>query len=200
MIAAPFGCEPIQRLIQVSEAILCPSQNSPKKRLGRVFGPQTGYVQAFLLLLSPLLPSTKTGSRSGSYNCRLQPIFQNHIILPTDTTLLLLTRKHPLKPSLDQVCNVAGKLLNNSVVEALDILKHALVIFGDEVDGYSLPSKPPRAPNPVEVVLGLGGQVIVDDQRHLGRQHTQMLDNTKEAEAWTINQREGDKPNTSMLP
>ena len=68
---------------------------------------------------------------------------------------------------LDEVGNVGRQLLNHGVVEALDVLKHPLVILADEVDGHTLAAKASRAANTVQVILRLGGQVIVDDQRHL---------------------------------
>lgn len=53
------------------------------------------------------------------------------------------------------------------VVEALDVLQHPLVVLADEVDGNTLAAEAARATDTVQVVLGLGGQVVVDDQRHL---------------------------------
>ena len=70
-------------------------------------------------------------------------------------------------PFLDEVGNVGGQLLNHGVVEALDVLQHALVILADEVDGHALAAKAAGAANAVQVVLRLGGQVIVDDQGDL---------------------------------
>ena len=69
--------------------------------------------------------------------------------------------------SLDEVGHVGGQLLDDGVVEALHVLQDALVLLGHKVDGHSLASKAPRAADAVEVVLGLGGQVVVDDQGHL---------------------------------
>ena len=67
----------------------------------------------------------------------------------------------------DEVCDVAWQLLNGRVVELLDILQHPLVLLGHKVDGDSLSSKTSTTANTVEVVLGLGGQVVVDDQGYL---------------------------------
>mmetsp|Transcript_21792 Transcript_21792/g.47600 ORF Transcript_21792/g.47600 Transcript_21792/m.47600 type:complete len:334 (-) Transcript_21792:324-1325(-) len=74
---------------------------------------------------------------------------------------------HSCFSSLDQISHVGRQLLNDSVVEALDVLHHPLVIPGDEVNGNTLASEASRTTNAVQVVLGLGGQVVVDDQRHL---------------------------------
>lgn len=68
---------------------------------------------------------------------------------------------------LDQIGNVAGQLLNSGIVELLDILQHPLVLLGHEVDGNSLSAKPTATTDTVKVVLWLGRQVVVDDQRHL---------------------------------
>jgi len=70
---------------------------------------------------------------------------------------------------LDEIGNIGRQLLNHGVVEALDVLEHPLVVLADEVDGHALAAKAARATNTVQVVLRLGGQVIVDDQRHLQR-------------------------------
>ena len=69
--------------------------------------------------------------------------------------------------SLDEIGHIGGQLLNGGVVEALHILQQPLVVLGDEVDGDSLAAEAAGAPDPVQVVLRLGGQVVVDDQRHL---------------------------------
>eukprot|EP00955_Chlamydomonas_euryale_P102321 365412-Chlamydomonas_euryale.AAC.15 len=59
------------------------------------------------------------------------------------------------------------ELLNDGVVEALDVLKHALVIARNKVDCNTLAAKATRATNAVQVVLRLARKVVVDDQRHL---------------------------------
>ena len=74
-----------------------------------------------------------------------------------------LTRLWPL----DEVGNVGRKLLNDRVVEALDVLEHPLVIADDKVDGNSLAAKAAGTTDTVEVVLRLGGEVIVNDQGDL---------------------------------
>mmetsp|Transcript_22784 Transcript_22784/g.54534 ORF Transcript_22784/g.54534 Transcript_22784/m.54534 type:complete len:262 (+) Transcript_22784:284-1069(+) len=68
---------------------------------------------------------------------------------------------------LDEVSNVCGELLDGGVVELLDVLQHAIVVQGDEVDGNTLAAKAPGAANAVEVVLRLGGEVVVDDKGDL---------------------------------
>ena len=73
----------------------------------------------------------------------------------------------PSTPHLDEVGDVGGQLLHHGVVEALDVLQHALVVLADEVDGHALAAKAAGAADTVQVVLGLGGQVIVDDQGDL---------------------------------
>ena len=49
----------------------------------------------------------------------------------------------------------------------MDVLEHPLVVADDKVDGDSLAAEATRAPDTMEVVLGLSGKVIVDHQRHL---------------------------------
>merc|ERR1711874_67404 len=53
------------------------------------------------------------------------------------------------------------------VVELLYILKRAFVVVGHEVDGNSLTTESASSSNPVNVVLPVGGQVVVDDERDL---------------------------------
>jgi hypothetical protein len=70
--------------------------------------------------------------------------------------------------SLQQVRHVGRQLLDLGVVEALDVLEQALVVLGDKVDGDALAAEPTRPADAVQVVLRLGGQVVVDDQGDLG--------------------------------
>lgn len=39
--------------------------------------------------------------------------------------------------------------------------------LGDEVDGHTLAPESAGTPYTVDVVLAVGGEVVVDDQRHL---------------------------------
>ena len=48
-----------------------------------------------------------------------------------------------------------------------NIAQHAHVLRGDEVDGDTLPSEPTTTTDTVDVVLAVGGQVVVDDERNL---------------------------------
>merc|ERR1719234_1549646 len=70
-------------------------------------------------------------------------------------------------PQLYQVRNVHGHFVNLGVVEFLDILECPLVVVGDKVDGNSLTAEPSATSDPVDVVLPVGGQVVVDDQGDL---------------------------------
>mmetsp|Transcript_20996 Transcript_20996/g.42655 ORF Transcript_20996/g.42655 Transcript_20996/m.42655 type:complete len:386 (+) Transcript_20996:219-1376(+) len=69
--------------------------------------------------------------------------------------------------SSDEVGDVHGHLLDLGVVELLDVAHVAHVVARHKVDGNALTTETPRAPNPVDVVLPVGGEVVVDDQRHL---------------------------------
>jgi hypothetical protein len=66
-----------------------------------------------------------------------------------------------------KVSNVGGQLLNHHIVEPLDVKQHPLVVTGHKVDGNTLPTKTTTTTNAMQVVLWLGGKVIVDDQGHL---------------------------------
>lgn len=49
----------------------------------------------------------------------------------------------------------------------LDITENANIILSDEVYSHTLASKTSRSTDPVDVVLTVRGQIVVDDQRHL---------------------------------
>ena len=53
------------------------------------------------------------------------------------------------------------------MVELLDVLHVADVAGHDEVDGHTLTTETAGATDAVDVVLSVGGQVVVDDQTHL---------------------------------
>ena len=72
-----------------------------------------------------------------------------------------------IEHKLKQARNILGKLLNGGVVELLNLSHHLLIGIHNEVDGSSLPSVTTRTTNTVNVVLTVGGEVVVDDQRHL---------------------------------
>jgi hypothetical protein len=54
-----------------------------------------------------------------------------------------------------------------SAVELLNLSHHAHIISGDEVDGNTLTTETTTTTDAVDVVLAVGGQVVVDDQRDL---------------------------------
>ena len=69
--------------------------------------------------------------------------------------------------SLDEVSDVHGHFLDLGVVELFDVPQVPDVTFGEEVDGYTLPSEAAGATDTVDVVLAVGGEVEVDDQGDL---------------------------------
>jgi hypothetical protein len=68
---------------------------------------------------------------------------------------------------LDQVSHVHGHLLDLSAVELFDLAHHADIVSGDEVDGDTLSSETTTTTDAVDVVLAVGREVVVDDQRDL---------------------------------
>jgi hypothetical protein len=68
---------------------------------------------------------------------------------------------------LDEVGNVHGHLLNLSAVELLDLSHHADILGGHEVDRNTLPSETTSTTDSVDVVLTVGGEIVVDDQGNL---------------------------------
>ena len=63
--------------------------------------------------------------------------------------------------------NVHGHLLDLGAVELLDLTHHTDIVSGDEVDGNTLTTETTTTPDTVNVVLTVGGQVVIDDQRNL---------------------------------
>ena len=68
---------------------------------------------------------------------------------------------------LDEVGNVHGHLLDLSTVELFDLAHHANIVLGNEVDGNTLSSEATTTADAMNVVLTVGGQIVVDDQRDL---------------------------------
>lgn len=63
-------------------------------------------------------------------------------------------------------------LINLGGVVLLNIPEDADVIAAHKVDGNTLATVPPGAANAVDVQLTVVGQVVVDHQGHLRREHT----------------------------
>lgn len=68
---------------------------------------------------------------------------------------------------LDEVGNVHGHLLDLGAVELLNLTHHADILGGDEVDGDTLSAETTTTTNSVDVVLTVGGEIVVDDQGNL---------------------------------
>lgn len=68
---------------------------------------------------------------------------------------------------LDEVGNVHGHFLDLGAVELLDLTHHADILGGDEVDGNTLTTETTTTADTVDVVLTVGGKVVVDDQGDL---------------------------------
>lgn len=68
---------------------------------------------------------------------------------------------------LDEVGHVHGHLLDLGAVELLDLTHHADIVSGDEVDSDTLTTETATTTDTVDVVLTVGGKVVVDDQRDL---------------------------------
>ena len=68
---------------------------------------------------------------------------------------------------LDEVGNVHGHLLDLGAVELLNLTHHADIIGGDEVDGNTLTAETATTTNAMDVVLAVGGEVVVDDEGNL---------------------------------
>ncbi|GKT55011.1 hypothetical protein ColTof4_08128 [Colletotrichum tofieldiae] len=71
------------------------------------------------------------------------------------------------KRYLDEVGNVHGHLLDLGAVELLNLSHHADILGGNEVDGNTLTTETTTTTDTVDVVLAVGGEVVVDDQGNL---------------------------------
>lgn len=65
---------------------------------------------------------------------------------------------------LNQVSNVHGHLCDVRIIKLLDIFQHAVISLRHEVNRHSLPTEPTATTNPMNVVLPITRQVIVDHQ------------------------------------
>jgi hypothetical protein len=68
---------------------------------------------------------------------------------------------------LDEVSHVHGHLLDLCAVELLNLAHHADIVSGDEVDGHTLTSETSTTTDTMDVVLTVGGKVVVDDEGNL---------------------------------
>lgn len=68
---------------------------------------------------------------------------------------------------LDKVGDVHGHLLDLRAVELLNLAHHADVVSGNEVDGNTLTAETATTTDAVDVVLAVGGEIVVDDQGNL---------------------------------
>mmetsp|Transcript_8817 Transcript_8817/g.14529 ORF Transcript_8817/g.14529 Transcript_8817/m.14529 type:complete len:216 (-) Transcript_8817:598-1245(-) len=84
---------------------------------------------------------------------------------------------------LDKISNVHRHLSDLSLVELFDITEVTYITLSKKVDSNSLTTETTRSTNTMDVVLTVGGQVEVDNKRHLldinttskkigGNQHT----------------------------
>lgn len=71
------------------------------------------------------------------------------------------------KDALNQVGHIHGHLLDLGAVELLNLAHHAHIVGGNEVDSNTLTTETTATTNAVDIVLPVGGKVVVDDQRNL---------------------------------
>lgn len=72
-----------------------------------------------------------------------------------------------LETSFQHTGNVHGHLLDLSAVELLNLAHHADIVSGDEVDGDTLATETATTTDTVNVVLAVGGEIVVDDEGDL---------------------------------
>lgn len=68
---------------------------------------------------------------------------------------------------LDEVGHVHRHLLNLGAVELLNLAHHADIISSDKVDRNTLATETTTTTNAMNVVLTVGGEIVVDDQGNL---------------------------------
>jgi len=69
--------------------------------------------------------------------------------------------------ALDQIGDIHGHLLDLGVVELLNLAERTHVVGREEVDRHALATEAAATADAVNVVLAVGRQVVVDDQRDL---------------------------------
>merc|ERR1719410_3325673 len=76
--------------------------------------------------------------------------------------------RDPFSPGiLQQISHIHGHLFNGSVVELLDISQVADISLGKEIDGDTLTPETTRTTNTVDIVLAIGGEIVVNNQGYL---------------------------------
>lgn len=68
---------------------------------------------------------------------------------------------------LDQVGHVHRHLLDLGAVELLNLAHHAHILGSNEVDSNTLTAETTTTTNAMDVVLAVGGEIVVDDQGNL---------------------------------
>lgn len=63
--------------------------------------------------------------------------------------------------------NVERHLIDLGVVELLDVTQHTDVLGGDKVNGNTLTTETTATTDTMDVVLAVGGEIVVDDERDL---------------------------------
>lgn len=76
-------------------------------------------------------------------------------------------RSRDVVSCLNEISNIHWHLLNLGAVELLDLAHHADILSCDEVDGHAFAAESSTATDAVDVVLAVGREVVVDDQRDL---------------------------------
>jgi hypothetical protein len=71
------------------------------------------------------------------------------------------------KSAYELTSNIHWHLFDLSAVELLDLSHHADIISGDEVDGHTLTTETTTTTDTMNVVLTVGGKIVVDDKRDL---------------------------------
>lgn len=67
----------------------------------------------------------------------------------------------------EYVRHVEGHFVDLSVVELFDITEHADIVGGDKVDSDTLSPESATTTDTMDVVLAVGGEIVVDDERDL---------------------------------
>nr|GMC70861.1 beta-fructofuranosidase, insoluble isoenzyme CWINV1-like [Ipomoea batatas] len=65
-----------------------------------------------------------------------------------------------------KVC-ITSRVYPTEAIELLNVKEHSFIILCHKIDSNSFPPKPSTPTNSMEIVLGLGGQIVVDHKRDL---------------------------------
>jgi len=146
----PFPCMPIRRAVPIVPLLSCETRLQI-----HTFVRCSPYIIVFSIFEKKNLKRERRNS-VGTASPSFSSFFDSGI-----------NQQQTIHHCLDEVGNVHGHLKDLSRVELLDLTEHAGVIGGDKVDGNTLTTETTTTTDTMDVVLLVGGEIVVDDQGNL---------------------------------